>query len=401
MDILIKNVVAVDADTKKRCDVYIKNGKIENIDDNISENCKVIDGEGLTLMPAFVDLHCHFRDPGYTYKEDISSGSHAAVKGGYTAVNLMANTNPVCSSMETVEYVREKARKENLVYVNQAVSITENFDGTTLDHLYKLDDSVKLISDDGRGVLKNSVMLNAMRIAVERNLTILSHCEDSELTKQNPDMRDSENVETIRNVGLARYTGARLHLCHVSTIEAMSEIIDAKKKGYPITCEVTPHHIGLNDNTKYRVNPPLRAEKDVEFLIQAIKDGYVDAIATDHAPHTPEDKLKGAPGMTGLESAFSVCYTKLVKENGISMQKLSEIMSRNPAKIMGVNKGILSQGYDGDVVLVNTDKKVVIDASKFASKGKNTPFDNMEFYGEIACTIKGGEIVYTNEGYKL
>jgi dihydroorotase len=394
MELLIKNVRAVDFSSDNICDVYIRDGIIECIGKKLIKDCKTIEGEGLVLLPSFIDLHAHFRDPGLTHKEDLLSGSRAAVKGGYTTLNLMANTKPVCSSMEIVKYVQDKIKEIGLVEVHQIVSITRNMEGTDLSHLDELDSSVKYISDDGKGVLNNEIMLKAMQKALKMGIGIMSHAEFEELNKY--DTRLSENLMTMRDIELSRFTGCHLHLAHVSTKEAMEYIIRAKKENVNVTCEVTPHHIGLTDSN-YRVNPPIRRKEDVEFLIKAIKEGWVDAIGTDHAPHTAEDKEKGAPGMSGIETAFSICYTILVKEYGISLCRLSEIMSGRPGKLLGLNKGQIKVGYDGDLVLVDLNKKYKINAKDFESKGKNTPFDGMEYYGEVQLTIKGGKVVFSKE----
>jgi dihydroorotase len=391
MELLVKGSRIIDFSSDFVGDIYIKDGIIESIGKNIIKDCKVIKGEGLVLLPSFVDLHAHFRDPGQFLKEDLVSGSKAAVKGGFTGVNLMANTKPVCSNMEIVRYVKEKVKEIGLVDVHQSVSVTKDMDGIDLGHLDFLDRSIKFISDDGKGVINNEIMLLAMQKAAALNIGVISHAEFEELNKY--DTRLSENLMTKRDIELANYTGCHLHVAHVSTKEAMEEIIKAKMQYNRITCEVTPHHLALADSD-YRVNPPIRSEKDVEFLINAIKNGWIDAIGTDHAPHTKEDKLNGAPGISGIETAFSVCYTKLVVENNIGLNKLSELMSKNPSQILGFNKGQISIGYDGDLVLVDLNKKYKINTAQFVSKGKNTPFDGMEFYGEVQMTIKGGKIVY-------
>lgn len=399
MEICIKNGKVADWSGTFEGDIYIKDGIIREIGYDLDKQCKTIDLKGKVVMPGFVDLHVHFRDPGYTYKEDIESGSRAAVKGGYTMVNLMANTNPVCSSMETVEYVKDKAKKVGLVDVNQVVSITNNFNGNDISHLDNIDvNKARVISEDGRDVMHSEVMLSAMRKAKEKDMTVMCHCENHELSKV--DMRLAENTMTWRNIILAGYAGCKLHLSHVSTKEAMQYVIDAKRKGQRVTCEVTPHHIGLTSDVDYRVNPPLREKEDVDFLIKAINDGFVDSIATDHAPHTSEDKVKGAPGISGIETAFSVCYTALVRDNNISLNKLSELMSKNPSEILGVKKGTIDIGYDGDLVIVDLDKSYEIDTNNFESKGKNTPFKGRKVYGDVMMTIKGGEIVYLNDEYK-
>ncbi len=394
MEVLIKGARIADESKDFIGDLYIRNGIIEDFGTNLNYNCNTIDGEGLSLMPSFIDLHVHFRDPGFTHKEDLFTGGLAALKGGYTLVNLMGNTNPICSSMDIVEYVLNKADELDLVDVHQTVSITKDFDGHTLEHLDSLDNRVKFISDDGKGVKSNIVMYNAMIKAKEKGLTIMTHAEDDELTPI--DYRISENIITIRDIYLCKVTGARLHLSHISTREAIEEVRRAKSEGVNVTCEVTPHHIALWDND-FKVNPPIRMKSDVESLIQGIIDGTVDTIATDHAPHTKEDKEKGAPGLSGIETAFSVSYTTLVKSGIIDLMKLSKIMSGNAGRIMGVKKGKIEKCYDGDVVLLDLNKEFIIDGEKFISKGKNTPFNGMKFYGEVIMTLKNGEIKYISK----
>jgi dihydroorotase len=237
-------------------------------------------------------------------------------------------------------------------------------------------------------------MLLAMQKAKKIGIGIMSHAEFDEINKY--DTRLSENLMTSRDIELARYTDCHLHMAHVSTKEAMEEIILAKQRHINVTCEVTPHHIGLV-NSNYRVNPPIRCEEDALFLIHAIKQGWVDAIGTDHAPHTAEDKRNGSPGLSGIETAFSVCYTKLVKENGTTLNRLSEIMSKRPGELLGLNKGQIRIGFDGDIVLVDLNKNYKVNSLEFASKGKNTPFDGMELFGIVEATIKGGKIVYKRE----
>jgi dihydroorotase len=397
MELLIKGARVVDYCQDFIGDVYIKDGIINEIGTELYKHCNVVNAVGKVLMPAFIDLHSHFRDPGLAYKEDISSGSRAAVKGGYTTVNLMANTKPVCSGMDTVSYVMEKAKKEKLVDISQTVSITRNLEGKDLSHLDGLNkenmEVIKFISDDGKGVGDSKIMLQAMVKAKEKGLTLISHAESPELSSV--DMRLAENIMTWRDISLAKVTGCRLHMAHVSTKEAMEYVIDGKKSEVKVTCEVTPHHLALTEEVNYKVNPPLRNKEDIEYLIKAIGAGYVDIIATDHAPHSKEDKEMGAPGISGLETAFSVCYTALVKSRKISLNKLSELMSKNPAEIMEINKGKITIGYEGDLVLIDIDKKYKIDSQSFVSKGKNTPFEGITVYGEIVNTIKGGRLVYS------
>lgn len=399
MNLLIKNANVIDAHQNFYGDILIKDGKIDKIGKDIfCENIDIIDAKGLTLMPSFIDTHAHFREPGLTNKEDIESGSKAAVKGGYTGVCLMGNTKPICSTKEVVEYVRNRGKQVGLVDIHQCVSITKNFGGDCIEHLddFTCDKELKAITDDGVGVMDSSIMMKAMEKAKENNWIVMSHAEDKTFSKI--DMRIAENLMTIRDLYLAKVTNARLHMAHVSTIEAIEAIREAKKNGVNVTCEVTPHHIGLTSKeSNYRVNPPIREERDVKSIIDAIKDGTVDCIGTDHAPHTKEDKENGAPGMVGLETAFNVCYTELVKNNGISINKLSEIMSKNPAEILNMNKGTITVGKDGDLVLIDLNKEITIDKDTFVSKGKNTPFHGRQYFGQVIMTIKDGSIVYSEE----
>ena len=396
MNILIKNAHLIDCNQNFIGDLYIENGKIKELGIDIEkEDVKTIDVNGLVVMPSFIDSHAHFRDPGFTYKEDIETGSLAALKGGYTGVCLMGNTKPICSSKEVLDYVNEKASELGLVDIHQCVTITKNFDGQTIEHLesFENDKRIKAISDDGVGVADSKIMMDAMKIAKKNDWVVMSHAETKEFSGVY--MRLAENMMTWRDITLAKVTGAKLHMCHVSTKEAMKYIIDGKCDGVNVTCEVTPHHIALTkDINDYRVNPPIREREDVDFLLKAIKHGDVYCIGTDHAPHTEEDKKKGAPGMVGLETAFPICYTKLVKDGVIRINKLSELMSKNPAELLKMNKGMLSIGMDGDVVVLDLNKKVKINSENFKSKGKNTPFEGMEFFGEVKMTIKNGEILY-------
>ena len=398
MNLLIKNVNLIDESNNFFGDIYIENGLIKELGTSLNKECETLDGKGLVLMPAFIDTHAHFRDPGFEYKEDIESGSKAAVRGGYTTVTLMPNTKPVCSSKEVLDYVVNKGKEVGLVDLYQTVSITKNLSGEEINHLKEFEGNpnVKAITDDGKGVSDSKIMMEAMKIAKENNWIVMSHAESPEFSKV--DMRLAENMMTWRDITLAKFVDCRLHMSHVSTKEAMKYIIEGKNDGVKVTCEITPHHLALNNKiSNYRVNPPIREEEDVNFLIKAIKMNYVDCIGTDHAPHSKEDKEKGAPGMIGIEQAFSICYTKLVKENHISLNKLSQLMSGNAAKLLNINKGKLQPGFLGDLVLIDLNKKRVFKEEDIVSRSKNTPFNGMEFYGDVVVTIKNGKIVYKSE----
>src|SRR5664280_2217685 len=371
--LLIRGAQVVDSAHDGAMDILVRSGVITTVGRGLSsDGVAAVEAGGLTCLPAFCELHAHFRDPGQTQKEDLASGSHAAVRGGYTAVNLMANTKPVISSRLQVQDVLDRAASIGLIDVHQCASITKNMDGVTVDHLETLGHSVRIISDDGHDVMDARVMLQAMTAAVRLGLTVMCHCEDMNLSG----------------------TGCRLHIAHVSTEGSMHAVIAAKERGQAVTCEVTPHHLALTSATNYRVNPPLRTQQDVDFLIRAVEQGWVDAIATDHAPHTADDKAAGAPGMVGLETAFGVCTTALVRPGHITLARFTELMSTNPARILGLNKGCIAPGYDGDLVLVNLNTPWTVDATAFASKGHNTPFDGQMLVGRIVMTIKAGKIVY-------
>ena len=374
-------------------DLLLKNGLIAAMGlDLAADGEEVLDCAGRTVLPAFVDLHCHWRTPGFEYKEDIATGSAAAAAGGYTFVNLMPNTKPVCSSADIAHSVMAEAGRIGLCAANQTVSITQNFDGHTLDHLKTLPEDLKFITEDGKGVQSGNVMAKAFAIAAQRGLTIMSHAEDMDISPW--DYRLAENIETVRNLHLSEYYGTRLHMCHVSTKEAVEAIGAAKWKGVPVTCEVTPHHLWFAD-TDYRVNPPIRKAEDVDALIEAIRLGVVDAIATDHAPHTDEEKAAGAAGMVGLETAFGVCYTKLCREKGLPLARLAELMSTAPAEILGLaGHGRVLPGYAADLALVELDTPYTVDKNALHSKSHNCPYDGAQLFGRVDLTIKGGKVTW-------
>ena len=438
-----------------------------------NENSVVFfDAKGLTVMPSFIDMHVHLRDPGLTHKEDLNSALHAAVKGGYGTVVAMPNTSPVISSFEQACEVDLRAEKLKLSRVIQSVSITKDFDGETISHLEGLDSQVvPLITEDGHDVRSATVMLEAMGIASSKKIIVSCHCEDpdlaekarlnrrnalelmkkysipawgsgdydcpeevaeeifEELSEANYILALAENIATERNINLARAAGAHIHLCHVSTVQAIEAIRSAKQelkdiendfyydaadsyehaneqrpfsleemKGFSVTCEVTPHHLALTGIEEPEifalVNPPLRDENDRLSIIEAIRDGTVDVISTDHAPHTFEDKANGAPGFTGLETSYSVCNTILVKDGQIDAKRLSQLMSANPARILKLNKGLLKSGYDADITIADPDEEWKIDSQEFFSKGKATPFDGKIFTGKVKAVFLNGTKVF-------
>ena len=379
---------------------------------------EIYDARGFTVTPAFIDMHVHMRYPGQTEKEDLNTGLHAAAAGGYGTVVAMPNTNPVVSSFDLAIKIEQEARAVGLSHMFQTVSITKNFDGETVSHLETLDKKyIPVISEDGREVLSSKVMLDAMKIAASKGLIVSCHCEDpylataakpfrkegtpESLTKANELLALAEDSCTIRNLLLAQSAGCRIHICHVSTANSIDAVRAAKEEFYDVghvTCEVTPHHLALTGtdepNIYSIVNPPLRTEEDRICLIEALRDGTADVIATDHAPHTAEDKAAGSPGFTGLETAYGVCNTVLVKENQFSPRRLSQLMSSAPARILGLQKGLLRSGYDADITLVDPDEEWTVDSSLFCSKGKATVFEGKTLTGKVHALFIDGRKVF-------
>jgi len=410
MQTLYKNIRIVDDSQDFMGSVLVENGIITKVAETIDEpafdivpaygifNPQLIvrdfTGEEVALMPAFTDLHAHFRDPGFTHKEDLKTGCEAAINGGFTAINLMPNTNPVCSSIEQAYEIEKRAQEVSKITVNQTVSMTKDLEGKDINHLKLLKkDEILFITDDGKGVQDDELMKQIFEICKEKHITVMSHAEDA--TYSTTDMRKAENEMTERDIRLFKqvqkngeWRMGHLHFCHVSTKEAMAMIVEAQAEGFNVTCEVTPHHIFATDEEAnyYRVNPPLRKQEDIDALIGAIQNGKVFAIATDHAPHTAEDKANGAPGMIGLELAFSLCYTKLVKGGFITLSQLVKLMSTNPSALMKLNKGKIVKGMNAEFVIAELNQEYNIDVSTMVSKSKNTPFDGMSVFGRIVET---------------
>lgn len=388
---IFSKVHIIDDTLDTLANLVVENGLIQRID--------ILDGTPdpslPVYLPAFTDLHAHFRDPGLTYKEDVESGSRAAVRGGYTAVNLMPNTLPVVSSVEQARDVEDRIAKLDLIEANQVVSMTLNEQGQDCSHLRSIPaGSIPFVSDDGKGVNRDDVMEEIFNICKEKDFLIMAHEEDARYSPQ--DLRMAENAMTFRDLQLCEKTGGSIHFCHVSTIEAITAIAEAKAKGLRVSCEVCPHHIYFNAEQAnyYRVAPPFRNDEDIAALIQGMQDGMVDAISTDHAPHTPEDKANGANGISGIETAFSLSYTKLVRGGFLTIQQLVKLMSTTPSAMMRVPKGSFKVGMRADFVKVDLNTPYVIRSEEFASRGKNTPFDGQQVYGRVLETVKAGKTVY-------
>lgn len=397
MKTLLHNCMICDHNGMQRADLLIEDERISQIGENLLQKLEneqidhIYDLKGKTVMPSFVDLHVHFRDPGFTYKEDLQTGSKAALKGGFTAVNAMANTKPVCDNPEIYNDIMTRAKELDLIDFFQVSALTKNLEGKELVDVKSFPKSLKFVSDDGKDLLTNHMMYEAMKYMADKNIGIMIHAEESEISPY--DYRVAEDLITIRDIYLSKRTGAKIHFCHVSTVDSIDAIRRAKKENLKVTCEITPHHIFFTD-LDYRVNPPIRKKEDLNALIRAVQDGTVDAIATDHAPHSHEDKCHGAPGMIGLETAFSVCYTQLVKPSHISLPKLSEIMSRRPALILGLDHGEIKEDNRADLVVVDLEKSYTVDESCFSSKSKNSPYIGYELFAQVVMTMRKGKIMY-------
>ena len=403
MSLLIKNGHVIDPEIKLDMvrDVLIQDDRIVRVDENISDAAdEVIDANGMYVMPGFIDLHVHLRDPGLTYKETLATGGAAAARGGVTTICAMPNTTPVIDTRELVEEVHERAKKESPVHVIQIGAITKEQKGEELADIKGMGEAgCHAISEDGKSVMNASLYRKAMKIAKENGISIFAHCEDITMVEggvMNADAKAEElglkgitnaveDVIVARDILLAKETGVRLHLCHCSTKDSVEMIRLAKEEGLPVTGEVCPHHFTLcTDDIKendgnYKMNPPLRSRKDVEALKAGLASDIMDVISTDHAPHSEEEKnqpMEKAPfGIVGLETSAALTYTELVKPGIISMMQMAEKMSYNPAQILGLTeKGSVSEGKIADLVIFDAEKEYRIDTASFASKGKNTPF---------------------------
>lgn len=386
---------------------------------------KVVDATGCFVMPGFVDLHVHFRDPGLTYKEDIETGAKAAARGGVTTVCAMPNTKPVVDSVETLDYVQKKAKDKAVIHVEQLSAVTIGQEGIRLVDMKGMADKGAIaFSEDGKSVMDSALYAEAMKQAAELGAVIMAHCEDKALVRGGvlnqgvaserfgvPGITNSvEDIITARDIFLAKDYGTKLHLCHCSTAGSVELVRMAKRMGISVTAEVCPHHFTLTDadiekeDANYKMNPPLRSETDVQALIRGLQDGTMEVISTDHAPHSREEKAKGfleAPfGIVGLETSASLTYTALVATGLLSPMQMAEKMSWNPAKVIGIQKerGSIEAGKLADIVIFDPDAEYVVDTEKFASRGKNTPYEGKQLKGQVIMTICEGRIVYQDGG---
>ena len=404
-------------------DIYIRDGRIADIGENLSfDGANIIDAEGLAVFPGLVDMHVHFREPGFEYKEDILSGSRAAAAGGYTSVCCMPNTKPAADNAAVIEYIKRRAEKA-LCRVYHIEAITKNQEGRELTEMGELlECGAVAFSDDGRPVESSRIMRLAMQYLKGLNGGfVISHCEDVSLTDggvMNEGRQSTflglkgapgaaEALMVAREGLLAETLGMHVHIAHVSCAQSVNLIRDFKARGIKITCETCPHYICASDeevsftdaNTK--VNPPLRGREDVEAIKKGLTEGVIDCIATDHAPHHADEKNVefnlAASGISGLETSFALCYTQLVRGGLMDLSGLLRLMSASPARITGLEAGALKKGMPADIAIADLERPFRIDVNKFYSKGKNNPFNSREVYGKIKYTVLGGEIVYKSE----
>ncbi len=418
MRYVIKNGSVVFKDGVRNCDILVEDGRIAAVGEGLDAE-KAIDAEGLHVFPGLIDMHVHLREPGFEGKEDIESGSRAAVAGGFTQVCCMPNTNPVCDNAVVVTYILSRAKEVNLCKVRPIGSITKGEKGEELAEIGKMAAAGAVaISDDGRSVMDSKIMRLAMEYADGFGLKCLAHCEDenlvdggvvneglsSTITGLKGSIRAAEDIMIAREIALSESLGIPVHICHVSTYSGIELIRSAKARGVKVTAESCPHYFWLTDDvvrgfdTDTKVNPPIREERDRQAVAAALSDGTLDCIVTDHAPHGKKDKQVEYPlaafGISGIETSFSLSYTKLVKEGEMDLPQLAERMSAAPARILGIEGGEIKEGAVADITIADLAAKYVIDGEKFISKGKNTPFTGTEVYGRIAYTIVDGQIKY-------
>ncbi len=421
MDILLKGGAVTDGSRTYTGDILIKDGMIVSAGSctEVPEGTEVIDVTGLTVVPAFADIHVHFREPGFTAKETIRTGSLAAARGGYTAVCAMPNLNPVPDCPESLAVEQAAIDRDAVIRVLPYCSITKGRKGLELVDFKALKDKCIAFSDDGSGVQSEEMMLGAMQAAAREDVILAAHCEDNALLHGGyiHDGRycaqhghkgicsESEWGQIARDLKLCEQTGCHYHVCHISTKESVALIRLAKARGVNVTCETAPHYLvlcedDLQEDGRFKMNPPLRSAEDREALIEGLLNGTIDAIATDHAPHTAEEKSRGlahsAMGIVGLETSFPVLYTALVRTGRMSLERLVEAMSAAPRRIFRLGGGAIRPGMPADITVIDLDREYNIDSRTFLSMGKATPFDGLKVRGEVVLTLMGGRAVYNS-----
>ena len=421
MKLLIKNGRVIDPEQNRDgiFDILVIGGTITKIGQDLNADADtVIDATGKWVVPGLIDVHVHLREPGFEHKETIETGARSAARGGFTTICCMPNTNPPIDNIEIVEFINTKAKQANLINVLPIGAITKGQSGTELIEIGKMRKAgICAVSEDGKSVMDSGLLKKAMIEAKKHNLPMLSHCEDMTLAGGSMNEgenshrlgikgigNDAEDVITARDIILAKHTGVKLHLCHVSTAMSLGIIRFAKSMGVKVTGETAPHYFALTDDRvkiddpNAKMSPPLRTKKDQDAMKKALQDGTIDIIATDHAPHHADEKnvaFEKAPfGIVGLETSFAISYTELVETGLLTPMALIAKMSTNPAKLMGIDKGSLAQGKVADITIIDVEKTYTIDPNEFVSKSKNTPFSGKAVKGKIEYTIVNGKVVF-------
>lgn len=413
MKYLIKDLKSFCQNSAKQCDILFSDGSVLDVCENITSDAAVVlPFENVVIFPGFVDVHVHLRQPGFSYKETIKSGTLAAARGGYTAVCSMPNLKPVPDCFENLKEQLDIIEKDAVIHVYPYASITKGQKGEELSNMQELCENSIAFSDDGRGVQSDEMMEKAMLEAKRLGKIIVAHCEvndlllggyihDGEYAKKHSHKgicSESEWKQIERDIALAKKTGVSYHVCHISCKKSVELIRQAKADGVDITCETAPHYLVLDDSDlqedgRFKMNPPLRSKEDRLALIEGIKDGTIDMIATDHAPHSAEEKSRGLEkslfGVVGIETAFAALYTKLVKENIITLEKLKELLCDNARKRFSIP-------LSNDVTVWKLDEEFTVNPEEFLSMGKATPFENMKLFGKCILTAVDGKIIYLN-----
>ncbi len=418
MNFIISNVNVYRNNSFEKCHVLVEDGVVASVSSDVMSVCgaEAVDGSGMFMFPGFVDVHVHLREPGFIYKETIETGTSAAARGGFTHVCSMPNLNPVPDSVENLKVQLDAINKDAKIAVYPYGSITVGQKGEELSDLEGMAKDVIAFSDDGRGVQGDEMMKSAMLKAKALDKMIVAHCEvndllfggyihDGEYAKIHGHKgicSESEWKQIERDIALAKETGVKYHVCHISTKESVALIRQAKKDGVDITCETAPHYLIFNDmdlqeHARFKMNPPIRSEEDRLALIEGIIDGTIDMIATDHAPHSEEEKTRGLEkslmGVVGLETSFSAMYTHFVKTGIISMEKLMKLMHDNAKDRFGIGNDI-EVGKKADFTLFNVNEKYTVNPEEFATKGKFTPFEGCELYGKCVLTVYDGKVAH-------
>ena len=422
LNVLIKNAQVYYENTLQKADMLVENGTVVSIGAGIAVSCDVpvVDAENLMILPGFADVHVHLREPGFFYKESIETGTKAAAKGGFTLVCSMPNLNPVPDCAENMAVQQEIIDRDAVIDVLPYAAITIGEKGRQLVDFESLADKCFAFSDDGKGVQKDEMMKEAMLRAKALGKPIVAHCEDESLLYggyihdgeyarlhgHRGICSESEWGQVARDVELVKETGVQYHVCHISTKETVDIVRKAKAEGLKVSCETAPHYLALCDmelqeHGRFKMNPPIRSAQDRDALIKGVQDGTIEVIATDHAPHSAEEKLRGLEksnmGVVGIETSFAAMNTYMVKRGYITMEKLCEVMSINPRKLFGLPHGI-KVGEKADFVLVDPDKEWVVNPEEFASKGRFTPFEGVTLYGDVLMTVYNGQTVYNKLG---